>query len=83
MGAYAGPPRLRPFCRYVLARDRAHTVEESYRVYVAESLRLAPQGKCLGTPWADLLKRSLSPADPRSGEEIAADVLSGIGLEVV
>lgn len=85
MGAYVGVWRVRPFLCYVRARDRAHAREEAWRAYVSEALRLAPQNKCLTRSYGEVLSRVMGPApreDRRSGDEIAADVIGRIGLEV-
>lgn len=52
----------------------------SWRSYVADSLREAPAGRYLTRRWAD----TLAPArrDGRTGDEIAADVIKKLGLEV-
>lgn len=85
MGAYVGVWRVRPFLCYVRARDRAHARDEAWRAYVSEALRLAPQGRCLTRSYGEVLSRVMDPApreDRRSGDEIAADVIGRIGLEV-
>lgn len=82
MGAYAGPPRTHPFFCYLDARDRAHSRDEAFRVYVAESLRLAPQGRALTKPYTGVLASLMEMPDTRTGEEIAADVITRLGLGV-
>ena len=52
----------------------------SFRVYVAESLRLAPQNKVITKSWVDLIRRD---EDSRTPEQMLEDVLSKIGLEVI
>lgn len=42
---------------------------------------LAPQGKYLSASWRELSEPR--PIDTRSGDEIAADVIGRLGLEVV
>lgn len=73
---------MHPFFCYLDARDRAHARDEAYRVYVSEALRLAPQGRALARPWAEVAASVGRPRDTRSGDEIAADVISRLGLEV-
>lgn len=85
MGAYVGVWRVRPFLCYVRARDRAHARDEVWRAYVVEALRLAPQGRCLTRSYGEALSRVMGPApreDRRDGDEIAADVIERMGLEV-
>ena|GEM_PF-6792503 len=82
MGAYVGPPRMRPFSRYLDAREREYREGLLYRAYVTESLRLAPQGKFIGRSFADALSRLGKPAETRTGREIADEVIDRMGLEV-
>lgn len=53
--------------------------EETYRIFVSESLRLAPQHKCLAKKYTDFLKPQ--KIDNRSGEQIASDVMKNAGLK--
>ena len=65
----------------MLARVEQRQADEVFKVYVASALQAAPQGRYVS---ADYWKLSHpAPADPRSGDEIAADVVSRMGLEVV
>ena len=73
---------MHPFFCYLDARDRAHLRDEAFRVYVAESLRLAPQGRALVKPYAEVVASLGERPDTRTGEEIAADVITRLGLEV-
>lgn len=85
MGAYVGVWRVRPFLCYVRARDRAHARDEAWRVYASEALRLPSQNKCLTLSYGEFLSRVMGPSpreDRRDGDEIAADVISRLGLEV-
>ncbi|WP_337379201.1 hypothetical protein [Parolsenella catena] len=85
MGTYVGVWRVHPFLCYVRARDRAHAREGAWLVYVSEALRLPTQNKCLTLSYGEFLSRVMGPAqreDRRSGDEIAADVIGRIGLEV-
>lgn len=74
---------MHPFFCYLDARDRAHSRDEAFRVYVAESLRLAPQGRALAKPYAEVVASLGERPDTRTGEEIAADVITRLGLEVI
>lgn len=42
---------------------------------------MIPQGKYVAADWWDLAHPA--PVDPRSGDEVAADVIGRLGLEVV
>lgn len=55
--------------------------EMVYRIYVAESLRMIPQGKYYSKPYADIISETEErTADPR---EIVDDIVSRAGLVVL
>lgn len=83
MGEYTGPRRARPFARYLSARQRREAEGAAYRVYLTESIRLAVQSRYIATPYLELVRGAAEPADTRSGDEIAADVIDKLGLKVV
>ncbi len=83
MGEYTGPRRARPFARYLTARQRREAEGAAYRVYLTESIRLAVQSRYIATPYLELVRGAAEPADTRSGDEIAADVIGKLGLKVV
>ena len=56
MGEYHGPRSAHAFVCYLIGRRQARNKEHAYRVYVTESLRLSPQGKCLARSYADVIK---------------------------
>lgn len=51
-----------------------------FRLYLSESVRQAAMGRAMGRSLGDLMRVE---EDPRSGEEIAAEVIERCGLEVV
>ena len=65
---------------YVLARAEQQTRDELFRAYVARSLQAIPKGEYIKAQYADLAYPL--PVDPRSGDEIAEDVIRRLGLEV-
>lgn len=65
---------------YVLARAEQQTRDELFRAYVARSLQAIPKGEYIEAGYADLAYPL--PVDPRSGDEIAEDVIRRLGLEV-
>lgn len=65
---------------YVLARAEQQTRDELFRAYVARSLQAIPKGEYIEAQYADLAYPL--PVDPRSGDEIAEDVIRRLGLEV-
>ena len=66
--------------RYALARIEQQSRDELFRAYVARSLQAAPKGEYVEAQYADLAYPP--PVDPRSGDEIAEDVIRRLGLEV-
>ena len=66
LGEYRGPSRFHAFVMYALTRRRERAREMAYRVYVTDSLRMAPQGQYLSRRYADLIR-------PR--QEIDADAI--------
>lgn len=52
------------------------------RDYLTESVRLLPEGRAYTLSLRELLAREAQPQDTRSGDEIAADVILSLGLEV-
>nr|DAU27243.1 MAG TPA: hypothetical protein [Caudoviricetes sp.] len=66
--------------RYALARIEQQSRDELFRSYVARSLRAIPKGEYVEAQYADLAYPL--PVDPRSGDEIAEDVIRRLGLEV-
>lgn len=54
---------------------------EVFRVYAAKALQSIPQGKYVQADYWELTHPR--PVDPRTGDEIAADVITRLGLEVV
>lgn len=65
---------------YVLARAEQQSRDELFRAYVARSLQAIPKGEYIEAGYADLAYPL--PVDPRSGDEIAEDVIRRLGLEV-
>lgn len=66
--------------RYALARIEQQSRDELFRDYVARSLQAIPKGEYVEAQYADLAYPL--PVDPRSGDEIAEDVIRRLGLEV-
>lgn len=70
--------RARVFVRYFEARMREEADEMVFRTYVAESMRLGPQGKFLKVRWHDLVR----PPKRQDPNEILADVADRGGLTI-
>ena len=66
--------------RYVLARIDKENREESYRIYITDSLYQQAQGMRLTSRYYDLMNPV--PEDKRTGDEIAADVIKKCGLNI-
>lgn len=65
--------------RYVQARYEQEQRELAYRIFVTESLRLAPQNKYLTMKYMEMIKPQA--IDNRTGDEVAIDVIERIGLK--
>ncbi len=65
--------------RYALARARRRDVDMAFMLFVTESLRLAPQGKCIGVSFRDIV----SPRPEADPGEVARGVIEKGGLEVI
>lgn len=68
--------------RYASVRARQAARDDAWRAYVAESLHVLPQGAQLRQTWAEFTAPP-APPDNRTGDEIAADIIERMGLEVV
>ena len=55
--------------------------EKAYRLYVTDSLMYGPQNKFINQRYADIIKPQ--KIDPRSGDEIAADIIKRHKLKVI
>lgn len=64
--------------RYVEARVEQNYRDEAYRIYITDSLQNIPQDKYLSKRYYDIMHPI---NDDRSGDEIAADVITKIGLK--
>ena len=64
--------------RYVEARIDKFKREEMYRIFVSESLRIAPEGKHITKTWSDFINQTQE--EPVDAEEIINDVMLNAGL---
>lgn len=62
------------------ARINEYNREETYRIFVTESLRFAPQGKVLNKSYLELLKHE--KVETRSGIEVAEEVAEKLGTKI-
>ena len=67
--------------RYLNASIQKATEERIYRIYVTDSLYLQGQNKYPAQRFAEIYKPKQT--DTRKAEEIASDVFSGMGLQVL
>lgn len=67
--------------RYVEARIEEYNREEAYRIYVSNSLQLAPQNKYMQKSYRDIIDSIYNPPKQVSGDEIVADIISRAGLK--
>lgn len=66
---------------YLSARMREARKESIYRAYVTDMMYYNNQNKTLTARYIDILENK--PTDDRSGDEIAADVITRLGLKVI
>ena len=68
--------------KYMVARFLQETEDLSYRIYTTDMLRVVAMGQRVQSVqrFAELIDHA--PKDQRSGDEIAADVISRCGLKV-
>lgn len=62
------------------ARINEYNREETYRIFVTESLRFAPQGKILNKSYVELLKPQ--KVETRTGKEVAEEVAEKLGFKI-
>lgn len=62
------------------ARINEYNREETYRIFVTESLRFAPQDKVLNKSYLELLKPQ--QIETRSGKEVAEEVAEKLGTKI-
>ena len=74
--------------RYAMARFNQHRRDLAYRIYVTDCLRIISEntakmggGSYITAKFADII--NTKPADNRTGEEIAADIIRRAGIEVI
>lgn len=66
--------------RYVNARADEQSREETYRIFVTESLRMLPQQKYIGKSYIELLKPV--KVETRTGEQVADEVAKNLNTFV-
>lgn len=66
--------------RYVNARADEQNREETYRLFVTESLRMLPQQKYIGKSYIELLKPE--KVETRTGEQVADEVAKSLNTFV-
>lgn len=66
--------------RYVNARADEQNREETYRLFVTESLRMLPQQKYIGKSYIELLKPV--KVETRTGEQVADEVAKNLNTFV-
>ena len=79
-GTTRGPRRAAPFLRYAAMRRKRETDDLLFRLYLSGERQAGCDGQGYGEEPGDLMRVE---EDPRSGEEIAAEVIERCGLEVV
>ena len=74
--------------RYAMARYQSQQRDLAYRIYVTDCLRIISEnaakmccGAYITAKFSDIINPK--PADNRTGEEIAADIIKRAGIEVI
>lgn len=74
--------------RYAMARFNQHQRDLAYRIYIGDCLRIISEntakmggGSYITAKFEDIINPK--PADNRTGEEIAADIIKRAGIEVI
>ena len=74
--------------RYAIARYQSQQRDLEYRIYVTDCLRIISEntakkggGAYITANFSDII--NTKPADNRTGEEIAADIIKRAGIEVI
>ena len=74
--------------RYAMARYQSQRRDFAYRIYVTDCLRIISEntakmggGSYITAKLSDIINPK--PADKRTGEEIAADIIRQAGIEVI
>ena len=74
--------------RYAMARFNQHQRDLAYRIYIGDCLRIIGEntanissGNYIIDKISDIINPK--PADNRTGEEIAADIIKRAGIEVI
>lgn len=67
--------------RYLIARMKKDKRDESYRIYITDSLYYNGQNKTISKRYIDLV--NAKPVEERPAEEIIDDVINRVGLSVV
>ena len=74
--------------RYAMARYQSQQRDLAYRIYVCDCLRIISEntakmggGSYITAKLSDIINPK--PADNRTGEEIAADIIKRAGIEVI
>ena len=74
--------------RYAVARYQSHQRDLAYRIYVTDCLRIIGENTAnmggvayISAKFSDIINPK--PADNRTGEQVAADIIKMAGIEVI
>lgn len=68
--------------RYVIARYKDYQSTMAYRIYVCDGLYAQGQDQMLTTTFTEYLQRLKQPVNNKTGDEVAAEVISKCDLKV-
>jgi hypothetical protein len=64
--------------RYIEARLDAFKRDEMYRIFISETLRIAPEGKHITKTWSEFINKT--EQEPVDAKEIINEVMLNAGL---
>lgn len=64
--------------RYIEARLDAFKRDEMYRIFISETLRIAPEGKHITKTWSEFINQT--EQEPVDAEEVINEVMLNAGL---
>ena len=79
-GDYNGRRAVKPFVRYFVAKYMTITKQETWQTYVADSLNLIPQQKCLAVSYSNMIKTYKKDYKEQKADEIINDIMARHGL---
>ena len=64
------------------ARVQKEYRDETYRIFISETLRLLPQNKTLKMSYNDIVNKKEEKTDTRTGKEVAEQAAQKMGIKI-